>query len=355
MKQPNEERARQAYARESSRSADSASKGSTGGVSLRKVAKFLFLVGKTESEKILNHLPQAEAQELRRLIGEVTAVDPVEAEALMREFGGMLTSSEGRGGKDFARSVLEKAFGEEKASRLLQRAMPEAKPKPFEFLHDWDWQRLGLLLAGESNLVLSIVLPFLPPKTAADFIAHLEEGSRLEVIRRMSQARPVGREVLERVELALRDKARSLGEQQELFIDGKARLEEIVKALSPQAAERLLSDLEETDPELAQSLRNRLFTHDHLLRLRDLDLEAFLRTIEDEDLALVLQALPETTAQKIRQNLSERRRQWIEEEIQLAGRPAKVELDAALRDFLKKVRQAIEQGDLRYEDVEEYL
>lgn len=326
--------------------------------SVKKIAKFLMVLGEQEAAKVLKHLDRNTADEILKTMKEVPAVHPVEAEALLKEFGyATQQRANSIGGQKLAREMLEKAFGKERAQNLMEKALPEVREQPFEFLKTLESHQLKLLLGGESVLVLSLVLPHIDKKTAADYLATLSEEERLILIRRMAQKNQISREVIKRVELALQEKARSISAQESLMVDGKARLGEILRNLPPQEAESLLSELEDSDPELAQILRNRLFTHERILRILDLDLEVFLRTVEDEDLALIIQSLPEETADKIFRNVSERRRQWIKDEIDMRGPAAKIESAAALREFLSKVRNALAAGELRYleDNDEEYV
>ncbi len=319
--------------------------------SVKKIAKFLLTIGEQEAAKVIHHLPRDAADEILRTMKDIPAVHPLEAEALLKEFGfSAQKKSNISGGKKIAREMLEKAFGEEKAQHLLKKALPETRRKSFEFLKNLESHQLKLLLGGESLLVLSLVLPHIDKKSAAEYLATLPQEDRLVLIKRMARESRVSQEVVQRVESALQEKIKSLSNLEGIPVDGRAQLGEILKNLSPQDAESLLSELEDTDPELAQSLRNRLFTHERILRILDVDFEVFLRTIEDEDLALVIQALPEESVNKILSNVSERRRQWIRDEIDMRGPAARIEAAAALREFLSKVRKALADGDLRYKE-----
>jgi len=326
---------------------------------LKKVAKFIKLLGKKEAQKVLQHLPKESIEIINQMLKEIPYIEPVEAEALLKEFGlvAQKAPSMAGGGQKLAQAMLEKAFGAEKAKKIVSKVLPESKTSPFEFMKEYELHQLKLLLGGESILVLSMVLPHLDKKKAADYIATLPEETRLLLIKRMARVEKVSNEVVRRVELALQEKAHQIGAQESMAFDGKARLSEILRNLNPQDAESLLSELEETDPELAQSLRNRLFTQERILQIRDVDFEVFLRDIPDEDLALVVQSLPEQTAQKILSNVSERRQMWIKDEIELMGKVSKIELVAAQREFLSKVRKALANGELRYKENEneEYL
>jgi len=326
---------------------------------LKKVAKFIKLLGKKEAQKVLQHLPKESIEIINQMLKEIPYIEPVEAEALLKEFGlvAQKAPSLAGGGQKLAQDMLEKAFGAEKAKKIVSKVLPESKTSPFEFMKEYELHQLKLLLGGESILVLSMVLPHLDKKKAADYIATLPAETRLLLIKRMARVEKVSNEVVRRVELALQEKAHQIGAQESMAFDGKARLSEILRNLNPQDAESLLSELEETDPELAQSLRNRLFTQERILQIRDVDFEVFLRDIPDEDLALVVQSLPEQSAQKILSNVSERRQMWIKDEIELMGKVSKIELVAAQREFLSKVRKALANGELRYEENEneEYL
>ncbi len=326
--------------------------------SLRKVAKFLLLLGKDEAAKVLKHLPPEEVQALTRAIQKLPGVERVEAEALLKEFGYMAAKVPelSKGGKKAAADILEKAFGAEKAKKMMEKAVPGVRKKPFDFLSDYQAHQLKLILGGESVLVITMVLPHLEPQVAASYVQGLSEEQKVSVIHRMAKMERISRDVIQKVEEAIKEKAKAISMDETTEMDGKARLGDILKFLSPMDSEVLLSELEDSDPDLARTLRNRLFTQERILQIRDLDLEIFMRNVEDEDIALLVQALPPESGEKILKNISERRRLLVNEEIQLSGPASKIESQAALREFLVKIREALKDGEMRYlEEDEDYV
>lgn len=326
--------------------------------SLRKVAKFIILLGKEEAAKVIRHLSPEEVEEITREIAQVKTIEPAEAEKILQEFGYMLgrsTPGTPGGGPGMARSILEKALGAEKAQALLKKAVPDQASKPFDFLGELDPAIIALLLKDESIPVLSIVVPHLPPPKAAAYMKLLPLELQMGLVKRLAKLERVSKEILESIEAKLRDKVRELGETPEVEkVDGQSRLAEILKFMGGEG-NLILNAVAEADPQAAQAIRSRLYTPDMVLSIRDMDLETWLRDWEDSDLARVLQVLDPAPAQRLRSLVSTRRLILLDQEMNLLGTPTPAEAARCRQDFLARLRRALEEGLLRSGDRDDYI
>lgn len=323
---------------------------------LRKVAKFLVLLGQDEAAKVVRHLDPELIEPLSLEIAKVRAVTPQESQTLLKEFGYIAAerSQNPRGGKAVAQAILEGAFGQEKSQNILKKTLPSGAP-PFAFLIDLDRNALIALLGDESPAVLGIVLPFLEKKQSAVFLKTLEPNLRVSLIKRLAKVEKVSKEILHKVEEGLREKMRRLGPASTEEIDGRARLADILRHMSFDKEQNILRGLEAVKPQLGDDIRRRLFTVDQLIQIYDGDFEELLRTKTETQLALIWKGSDEPLRQKIQRNISSRRMLLVEAELDLLTGAPEREVKETLQQFLEEIREAVREGKAVLMEGDEYV
>lgn len=327
--------------------------------SLRKVAKFLILLGQDEAAKVVRHLDPAQIEAIGREIAGIKKIEPVEAEAILREFGYIATTQAAsvRGGKGTAQAILDQAFGGEKAKAILHKAVPQGAEKPFAYLESLDAPVLQALLGDESAQVLSVVVPFLEKAQAAAFLKTLPPDRRLDLVKRLAKMEKVPSAVVSQVSQALQERYHALAPASPVeTLDGKARLADILRHMSVEKESALLKSLDAAKPELTDDLRRRLFTVEDLARVADDGFEDLLRTKDDRQVALLWLASDEALQKKLQANVSSRRWLLIKAEVDLFSDTPKRELQKELRFFLDEVREAVRDGRaFLWDEAEDYV
>jgi flagellar motor switch protein FliG len=317
----------------------------------RKVAKFLLLLGQEEAANVMRHLPAADLEKIVAEISTIGAIESVEAEAILNEFGELVKRGQFlSGGTDAAKEMLVAAFGEEKGHHLFKKALPEAAGKPFDFLKDSDSNRLLLLLKGEAPAVMAIILPYIEPKTASEVIVKLSEAERTEVVRRMAKLEKIAPEVIANIESGIKNKLLRLGKVDTEAINGVEALAGIMRYLNPEEGEDILDSISEQHPEISDSIRDRLFTLEDLLRLRPLDVQRELRSFQNRDLAIFLKGKGKGLRELVLGNVSKERRFLIEDEESVLGAMRKAEVDEASRRVLARFKDLYESGKISFTD-----
>ncbi|MBQ7752031.1 MAG: flagellar motor switch protein FliG, partial [Treponema sp.] len=169
----------------------------------RRVAKFLLLIGEDEAAKILPHLNEKQIERIIPEIASIRTVNKDEANVILAEFNELLAQTKSSGGIETAREMLEKAYGKDKADQMLSNAVQFDGEKPFEYLRDFEEERLYLLLKDENVGVQSMVLSFLQPEKAAKVINQMTAEEKREVVMRLAKMEPVSPDIIRRVSQAL--------------------------------------------------------------------------------------------------------------------------------------------------------
>ncbi len=312
----------------------------------RRVAKFLMLIGVDEAAKILPHL---NPEQIEKIIPEITTIrfiDEAEKKQIFEEFKNLTDRARENGGVNTARNILEKAFGSQKASEVLEKAVPFKNGKPFNYLSEADPEKLGALLKDESAWVRALVCSNLPAKKAAAYIQNLPENEKKELILHLAKLKKMDSEVVARIDEAMQKKMNSLITQKSDSIDGKNILAGILKQMNSSSEEKLLNQISSTDPELSEDLRERLFTIDDIVNADDKFIQKKLQQMSDESIAFLIHSKKEDFRNKILSNVSQNRKAQIldEEERHSPMRKADVEKETSI--FFAFMRRAWEEGKL---------
>lgn len=312
-----------------------------------KAARMMLLLGTEEAARVMGQLQPEEAEEVARQIASTRRVDAVEAKDLLDEFGDRFSDMEVRrakGGVEAAREILTAAFGEDKAEKIITSAVPEAIPGPFDFLEDLSFNQLANLLRKENPLTLALVLAYMDPAQASRLLESMPDEERAAVILRMARTEKVSHEIIETVETTLRDKLRLIGKDDSEEMDGRSALADILRFMDLSDEKRLLEELGEEDSLLADQVKEKLFTMDSVIHLRDKDLQSILFEMDERSIAVILKGQAPEIRQRINDSLSSRRRILVADEGDMMGPQPRSEVDAAVRDFLETIRNGEEKG-----------
>ena len=312
----------------------------------RRVAKFLLLIGVDEAAKILPHLSAEQTEKIIPEIASIRSVSPEEASVILEEFQNLMEKSRESGGMDTAREILEKAYGPERAKQLLDKAAPFHGAKPFDYLNDADTERILFLLADESDQIKALVLSHLEPKKAAGVINLMEPEQKKQVVHRLAKMEPVHPEVLRRVDQAMHEKSLAQTTEKAENVDGRNVLAMILKKMSPDAENSILSNLADDDPELGQDLRSRLFTIEDIVASDDRFVQEELRKMTENEIAMLIAAKPDNFTEKILSCISAGRRAEVLEEQKINAPFRKSDCEKVSNKFFSILRRAFEDGKL---------
>jgi flagellar motor switch protein FliG len=319
----------------------------------RQTAKFLILLGEDEASRILSGLDTGQVEEIAKEIAALRGISSGEAETVFKEFQGLLKTSGGTGytggaagGIEEARRLLYAAFGPVQGESFLRRAVPEAAGNPLDFLDDFSGEQVAFLLREETPAAAAMVLSRLSPQMSAAVLANTTPGRKLEIVKRIARMDKVSPEVLEQAAGALREKARHIAEAgaggSPSEINGINALAAILKHTDNSFGERLLAELEEADPDIGHTLKDRLYTLEDVIQAGGRPLQEKLKTMDNRDIALLLKGRSPGFTEKILSNVSSSRRILIQEEAEIMGPVPRIEVEAAAREFLAWFRQGLE-------------
>lgn len=321
----------------------------------KKAAKLLLLLGKEQAAQVLRHLEQNEIEKITAEIATIKRIEKAEAKKILEEFGSISRGArEIRGGTDVAREILYAGVGEEKGKAILRKVSPDEEDRPFSFLEELDYQQIMMLVRKEPPHVVSIILAYMKPAQSSQVLESFPPEKQKDIVKRLAKMGRVAPEVLSSIEEKLKERLRTQGKVVTEDIEGERVLAEILRNMNVSDEERILGSLEGQNSQLAESVRERLFTVDALPEVPDYDMQKVLRDFDDRELAIVLKGKSPEVEQKIMRNLSSRRQELVAYERQYLGRMKRAEVEEATGDFLRYLREQAERGEISLRE-DEYL
>lgn len=249
-----------------------------------------------------------------------------------------------RGGPDVAREMLSAAFGPEEGGRFFFRAVPNAPAHHFEFVNELEPVQLRSVLRDESPSAIALVLAHVDRQLAAAVVRELPAETQGEVARRIAKMGRLSREVVVRVEEALREKVRRQANEVTDRVEGTETLAAILRHMHPSEGDSILRDLREESVDLAGEIESRLYTVDLLRSISQRDLADLFRELEDTTIAVFLRGKDESLRAAVLRSLSDRRAQLVSDEYAHSGPQPRETVDEATALVLNRLRILEEQG-----------
>ncbi len=317
----------------------------------RRVAKFLFIIGKEQASQVLKQLSKEQIDKVVAELVTIQSIDKNEALDILNEFTSLYTKNRNSlGGVKTAKDILVEAFGNDKAEQILENAVPEKQPVPFEYLQGLETDSLNRLLAGELPSSKAIVLSQLEPKQAAAYISALsDEAEKKEIVLHLAKMKKIDSEILQTVSEALKKKMVEVNLNKSTSIDGVSVLAEILRTIDYRSGEEILNALESGDEQLADSIRSKLITLDDVLNMKPRDIQYLIAPMSDTELARLIHGKDERFRKTILTNLSKTRAAIILQEEEFISPIPKKELQESADLFLQRLKTEVKKGRIYIE------
>lgn len=317
---------------------------------LRKAAILVVLLGEEAAALLYKHLPEEELQALTQEIAELGYVSPEEAREVLQEYYRLTLTQEylARGGPDYARRLLVKAFGEPGAAALLEQVMraQEARSHKLDQLGQVDPNRLAKLIEREHPQTIALILGHLGAAAAAAVLALLPEKTRVAAVRRLAQLEQFSPEVVHRIAQVLHGKLESLGEQRRRSYGGVDAVAEMLNRLDQTTAKTILEAIEHDNPQLAASIRNSMFTFEDLLEVPEASIRELLAQVDKKLLALALKGASEQLRAHLSKAMSSRAVEMLREDMEAMGPVRARDVNRAQQEIVNLARSLEAQGKI---------
>lgn len=299
-----------------------------------KAALALLSLGKELATQVMQNLSEHEVKTVSRAFLNVSGVDRETQFLNARDFLKMLKASDTMlvDGREFARSVISGAFGDAQGEALLEYISGAKKQPIGSIIGEVPQKALYPFVSAEHPQTVAFLLSMMNPDQAATVLKQMQPEMQTDVLIRISNLTNVKSDIVDEVREVLRGQLRS-GELQDEELGGPKSAANILNFVDRTNEERIITEIEETFPELAERIRGLMFTFEDLKRVDDKGIQSVLKDIPREQLVVALKTASPEIRDQIFRNVSQRAAEMIKEDLEALG-PVK------LRD-VEKAQQAI--------------
>lgn len=316
---------------------------------LRKAAILMISLEPDVAAKIMSKLSTEEIEQLSMEIARLeTEIAPEIRDSVVREFYQTHLASKyvEQGGIEYARMLLEKSLSPEEAAKILKELEESIQETPFHFLRQADTESLLTFIMDEHPQTISLIMAHLHPKQAAEILAGLTPKKQLEVVKRISRMEQTTPEAIRQVERGLETRLSSIVSQDLERAGGIENIAEILNLVDRTTEKGILENLEEEDPDMVEQIRRLMFVFEDIILVNDKGIQAVLKEVEQDELALALKTASEELQQKIFKNMSERAAAMIRENMEYMGPVRVSDVEAAQQRIVDIVRRLEEAGEV---------
>ncbi len=308
---------------------------------IQKAAILLIALGPEKSSLIFKHLKEDEIEDLTLEIANTKSVTPQVKEKVINEFYEVCLAQQyiAEGGIGYAKELLEKALGADKALDVIGKLTASLQVKPFEFVKKTDASQLLNFIQDEHPQTIALILSYLSAGQAATILSALIPEKQAEVARRIATMDRTSPDVIKEVERVLESKLSSLVNQDYTIIGGVDAVVDILNTVDRGTEKHIMETLEVEEPELADEIRKKMFVFEDILLLDDRAIQRVLRDVDNNDLAIACKGSTEEVQNAIFSNMSKRLAEMIKEDMEFMGPVRMKDVEEAQQKIVNIIRK----------------
>ena len=315
----------------------------------QKAAILCMVLGAETAAAITKKLSPEDVEAITFEIARMDRVSGEASESVLNEWLNIMKAADSlaSGGIDYAREVLEKAFGAGKSASMLRRIQLQiADTAGLQRLRNADPQQLGNMMRGEHPQTVALILAHLEPNHTAHVLKELNPSLSSEVVLRIARMEKVSSDMLQLIERSILAESDLTPTPGASASGGPAAVAAILNLLSPALLKIVLEGLSANDPELGEQVRNLMFIFEDLVGLEDKALQRLLREVDSRELSIALKRASNEVRNKIMGAMSQRAVAALKEEIEMLGPVRKADVDKAQVNIIAALRTLEDAGEI---------
>ena len=315
---------------------------------VQKAAVLLIALGPEKAATIFKHLKEEEIEDLTLEIANTKSVSPKAKEDIIEEFYQVCLAQQyiAEGGIGYAKDLLEKALGAEKAMDVIGKLTASLQVKPFEFVRKTEASQLLNFIQDEHPQTIALILSYLSSGQSAQILGALPPEKQADVAKRIAMMDRTSPDVIKEVEKVLESKLSSLVNQDYTIIGGVDAVVDILNTVDRGTEKHIMETLEVEEPELADEIRKKMFVFEDILLLDDRAIQRVLRDVDNNDLAIACKGSNEEVQNAIFNNMSKRLAQMIKEDMEFMGPVRMKDVEEAQQKIVNIIRKLEDSAEI---------
>lgn len=316
---------------------------------VQKAAILFITLGPEASASIIKKLPEREIQRITYEIANISGVKNQYKQEVLQEFMEMNKAKDYilEGGLDYARELLAKALGNQRAKEILEKVAEETEQyRPFAIARKADAHQLLNVIMNEHPQTISLILCYLQPDKGAQILSALPEEVQNDVAYRVANMNNTSPMVVKEIEKVLNSKLSSVVRSDLTVIGGVKTLVDILNQVDRTTEKNITEGLEKESPELAEKVKESMFVFEDIITLDDSAIQRVLREVDNKDLGMALKGCSEEVADAIYRNQSKRAAAALKEDIEFLGPVRLVDVEKSQQKIVSVIRRLDDAGEI---------
>lgn len=313
-----------------------------------KVAAIMIALGVESASEVYKYLRDDEIEAITSEIAKIDLLSSEDMQQILEDFYDMCVTQKvvAEGGESYAKDVLDKAFGPQRAAYLMEQVLKAGKTRSFEFIRKVDYKNLLMMIQNEHPQTIAIVLSYAKAEQTSQIISELPNEIQLDVIKRISNLDRASPEIISVVESILNKKVSAIASVDVTEFGGVNYIAEIMNRVDRKTEKYIFEELSNDDPELAEEIKKLMFVFDDIIYLDNMEIQMFIREIDTKDLTIALKAASEEVTNVIFNNMSQRQREQIQTDMQYLHNVRMRDVEEAQQKIVAVIRRLEEAGEI---------
>ena len=314
----------------------------------QKAAAVIVSLGADKASGLYQYMEAEEIEALTLEVARLGMLDSEQTEAVLTEFyqNCMTSKAVTEGGLEYARTVLEKAFGSQAAINRLDKVTKSLKNREFAFLNKAEVKSLYSALQSERPQTMALVLSYVDPGKAAGVIEQLPPDRQIKVVEAIATMESASPAAIKIIEKEMERKFSSIVTSSNVKVGGIDYVASIMNNLDRSSEKSIFDGLNVNNAELADEIRKRMFVFEDIITMDDRSVQRFVRDCDPRDLVLALKAANADVANKLFTNMSSRMAQNIKDDLEITSNVRMKDVEEAQQRIVGIIRSLEEKGEI---------
>ena len=316
--------------------------------SIQKAAVVITSIGAENAANVYKRLGEEEVERLTFEVSSLPYIDIAQVDLVLNEFYELCLTQKviTEGGIDYARNVLEKAYGSELAQKLMEKVSKSMQTKAFEFVRRSDYKNLLAIIQNEHPQTIALVLSYVNSEQASHVLQELPKEKRVEVVERIAKMESASPETVKSIEATLERKFAAVVSMDLTEVGGINYVADVLNKVDRGTEKYIFDELSARDPSLVEEIKKKMFVFEDILSLDSMSIQRFIRDVETKDLAIAIKGSNSEVAATLYANMPQRMQESIQQEIEYLHNIRMRDVDEAQQRIVGIIRHLEEEGEL---------
>ena len=314
----------------------------------QKAAAVVVSLGADKASLIYQYIDASDLETLTLEVARLGMLDAQQTEDVLSEFyqNCMTQKAVTEGGLEYARTVLEKAFGAATATSLLEKVTKSLKNREFAFLDKADVKSLYSALQNERPQTVALVLSYVDPSKAAGVIEQLPPERQVRVVESIATMESASPAAVKIIEAEMEKKFSSMLTTSNVKVGGIDYVAGIMNNLDRSSEKAIFDRLGVNNAELADEIRKRMFVFEDIVTMDDRSVQRFVRDCDPRDLVMALKSANGDVSNKLFMNMSARMAESIRDDLEITTNVRMKDVEDAQQRIVGIIRDLEEKNEI---------